>query len=201
MFKQLLALVLLVTSVSAYAGGDRVGNGGDVVVCGNQVELLDIFEARLNGHTFYHPPGSDYKEMLKNVLERNLKEIQPKRYKRYSNYLETFESEAVFYPGIQLNDIDDAGMVTLPTGCKLEQIIIQLSDNERPPGKKRYSVSLDLWNRLDEFNKMALTFHEIIYREAIEYASSNSMVVRLMVAELLDENWKISLNPYHSNII
>lgn len=177
-------------SVSVFAdeklmGGDRVGNGGDVVVCGKRVELLDIYEARISGYEIKKPVGKTYQEMIKSLLQTNLLPIQPKRAAKYLKFLETFENEAQFLPGINLSDVGDAGMVAIPIGCIPDQIAIQLSDDERPAGKKRYTVNLDLWNKLDEFNKMALVLHEIIYREAIEHKSSNSMVVRATVGEIL----------------
>jgi hypothetical protein len=176
------------------AGGDRVGNGGDVVVCGNKVELLDVYEARVSNHVIYKPVGKDYKQMFQDIIQKHLSNIQPVRSARYLNHQGTFESEAQFLPGIELNDVDDAGMVAIPKGCKLKQIVIQLSDDERPAGKPRYTVSLDLWKRLDEFNKAALVLHEIFYREAIEHESSNSMVVRAMVGEVLST--KLNLEIY-----
>ena len=192
MFKALLFLLL--TTSYAMAGGDRVGNGGDVVVCGNKVELLDVYEARVSNHVIYKPVGKDYKQMFQDIIQKHLSNIQPVRSARYLNHQSTFESEAQFLPGIELNDVDDAGMVAIPKGCKLKQIVIQLSDDERPAGKPRYTVSLDLWKRLDEFNKAALVLHEIFYREAIEHESSNSMVVRAMVGEVLST--KLNLDIY-----
>lgn len=188
-------------SVSAFAdeklmGGDRVGNGGDVVVCGKKIELLDLYEARISGYEITKPLGNTYQEMLKNLIQKNLQPIQPQRAAKYLKFLETFGQEAQFLPGIRLNDVDDAGMVAIPTGCILKQIAIQLSDDERPAGKKRYTVSLDLWNKLDEFNKMSLVLHEIIYREAIEHKSSNSMVVRATVGEVLKN--KLDLDTFLS---
>lgn len=167
------------------AGGDRVGNGGDVIVCGNKVELLDVYEAKMSNHTLYRPVGKDYKQMFQDIIQKHLSTLQPKRSARYLTNLNTFESEAQFLPGIELNDVDDGGMVAIPKKCKLKQIVIQLSDDERPAGKPRYTVSLDLWKKLDDFNKAALALHEIFYREAIEHQSSNSMVVRAMIGEVL----------------
>ncbi|MEA9356785.1 hypothetical protein SHI21_11240 [Bacteriovorax sp. PP10] len=201
MFKKMMMLFLMGFSISVLAdenlmGGDRVGNGGDVVVCGKKIELLDIYEARTSGYEIKRPVGKTYQEMIKSLLQTNLLPIQPKRTAKYLKFLESFESEAQFLPGIKLSDVDDAGMVAIPTGCELKQIAIQLSDDERPAGKKRYTVSLDLWNKLDEFNKMSLILHEIIYREAIEHKSSNSMVVRATVGEILKT--KLDLNVFLS---
>ncbi|MBC7429710.1 MAG: hypothetical protein H7336_13925, partial [Bacteriovorax sp.] len=191
MFKKIITLIAVSMSFSTFAGGDRVGNGGDVVVCKNSVELLDIYEARLNGHVLKNPEGQSYKGKLAHLLNKKLIPLQPERAKKYLGNLDTFESEAAFLPGIILNDVDDAGMVAIPKGCKLKQIIIQLSDSERPPGRKRYTVSLDLWNKLDDFNKMALVLHEIVYREAISYKASNSMIVRAFVGEIIRSDFDL----------
>lgn len=201
MFKKMMMLFLMGFSISVFSneklmGGDRVGNGGDVVICGNKIELLDIYEARTSGYGMKSPAGTNYQEMLKSLLQNNLHVINPKRTEKYLKFLETFEKESQFLAGIQLSDVDDAGMVAIPQGCSLQQIAIQLSDDERPAGKKRYTVSLDLWNKLDEYNKMSLVLHEIIYREAIEHKSSNSMVVRATVGEVLKT--KIDLDIYLS---
>lgn len=187
MFKKLLFVTLFTTCLQAFAGGDRVGNGGDVIVCGKKVELLDIYEARLDGLVVKAPAGKEYKEMLQNLIAKKVFPLQERRANLYMSYLKNFEAETAFYPNIELSDVDDAGMVVIPRGCKLKQIAIQLSDSERPPGRKRYTISLDLWNQMDELNKMSLVLHELVYREILQGPVSNSMIVRAMVREIIRE--------------
>lgn len=188
----LLILTLVANNVFA-AGGDRVGNGGDVVVCGKKVELLDIYEARLAGYKLKTPEGATYYQMVENVITKKIAPIQPIRGNRYLNNLRTLNVEIQFLPGINLNNVDDAGMVALPKGCSLEQVAIQLSDDVRPAGKKRYTVSLDLWNQMDNLNKVALILHELIYREAIQSETiTTSMMVRAMVGEILKDEMSLA---------
>ncbi len=188
---KILLLTLLAFSAQAFAaGGDRVGNGGDVVVCGDRVELLDLYEARVKGHKPLTLESDTHEEMLKEVIERRIQQLQPLRAKRFRDYGEEFFKESIILPGIELSDVDDAGLAVIPRGCKLEQIVIQLSDADIPPGGHRYTISQDLWEKLDEFNKMALMLHEVIYREAIYWESrrmgtARSMIVRALVGEIL----------------
>lgn len=186
-------LVLLAIIFSAQVmAGDRVGNGGDVVVCANNtIEMLDAYEAEFNGSERMVFEGKDYQSMVGKIIKSKLEKIQPRRAKRYLEHLANFSKEALFAPGIKLDDIDDAGMVTLPVNCHLEQVAIQLSNSELPPGRKRYTINLDLWKRLDEENKAILVLHEIVYREAFENKSSHSMFVRAMVEQLIKK--KMSL--------
>lgn len=188
MLKKIMMLLILslVSGQVFAAGGDRVGNGGDVIICGKKVELLDIYEARLSGYKLKTPEGANYNKMLENIITKKMAPIQPIRANRYLSNLRTLNSEMQFLPGITLNDVDDAGVVAIPKGCTLEQVAIQLSDDVRPAGKKRYTVSLDLWNQMDDLNKVALILHEVIYREAIQSETvTTSMMVRAMVGEIL----------------
>ncbi len=169
-------------------GGDRVGNGGDVVVCPSGVELLDVYETKLRKHPLKTFLSNDPSLMAKELLDNTLKKFQPSRYKEYLKSLENFMDEAEFLPGIELKDIDDSGIVVIPKGCHLEQIAIQRSNSEMRPGDKRYVINLDLWNSLDSFNQMALILHEILFREQRELRMGKSMVVRGMVSQLIREH-------------
>ncbi len=183
---KILLLSLLAFSAQTFAGGgDRVGNGGDVVVCGDRVELLDLYEARVKGHKPLKLESDTHEEMLNEVIERRIHRLQPLRAKRFRDYGEEFFKESIILPGIELSDVDDAGLAVIPRGCKLEQIVIQLSDADIPPGGHRYTISQDLWDQLDEFNKMALMLHEVIYREAILNRTGRSMIVRALVGQIL----------------
>lgn len=179
-------LCLMVSAFSAYAGGgDRVGNGGDVLVCGDSVELLDIYEARTKGYKFKQLKEDTPLKMLQELLNTNLEKLQTIRTAKLLKYASTFYQEAKMLPNIHLNDVNDSGLVAIPRGCKLEQIVVQLAEYDIMPDGQRYTVNLDLWNKLNSFNQMALILHESIYREAIESRMNSSMVVRAMVGQIL----------------
>ncbi len=182
--KMLLLLIFISLSCTAVAG-DRVGNGGDVIVCGDKVELLDLYEARVRGFKPLKPTSQNHEDMLREVLDLRLARLQPQRASRYREYGQEFFRESLILPGIELSDVADAGLAVIPRGCKLEQIVVQLADGDIIPGANRYTISQDLWDKLDEFNKMALMLHEVIYREAITKNVGTSMTVRAMVGQLL----------------
>src|SRR5690606_18925272 len=48
-----------------------------------------------------------------------------------------------------------------------------------------FLVDKDLWEELDNDNKVALIFHEIIYAEAISYGHLNSLMTRSLNIKLL----------------
>ncbi len=169
------------------ASGDRVGNGGDVVVCGDKVELLDIYEAKRKGFKFLEIKDNAPEIMLKDVLTERLLPFQKMRASKYLKDLEQFYSESEMLSGIHLNDVDDSGVVAIPVGCELQQIIVQLSDDDIQSDGFRYTVNKDLWDKLDNFNKMALMLHELIFKEIIESKSGSSLVVRSMVGQLLKD--------------
>lgn len=195
--KRILVLCLMVSAFSAYAGGgDRVGNGGDVLVCGDSVELLDIYEARTKGYKFRQLKEDTPLKMLQELLKTNLEKLQTIRTTKLLKYANTFYQEAKMLPNIHLNDVNDSGLVAIPRGCKLEQIVVQLAEYDIMPDGQRYTVNLDLWNKLNNFNQMALILHESIYREGIESRMNSSMVVRAMVGQILKDkiDYEIFLN-------
>ncbi|MGE3609701.1 MAG: hypothetical protein AB7I27_08975 [Bacteriovoracaceae bacterium] len=183
-----LGLISILLGVNAWAGGDVIGNGGDVVVCGDKVEMLDFYEAKVKGLSLdLGSKDLNYEEKIKYVLNRN-RTLQPRRVEMYLGWLSTFKQEASFQKGIELQDVADSGLVVIPKGCKLEQIAIQLDDETVNNDYSRYTVNQDLWEKMDENNKAILVLHEIIYREGIQSNLGNSMSVRMMNRGFLQEN-------------
>lgn len=48
---------------------------------------------------------------------------------------------------------------------KIRLRIILIQKDPQFPSEKRYSINLDLWNRLDGVNRAGMIMHEILYRE------------------------------------
>lgn len=197
--KQILSALILVLASTAFAGHE-VGNGGGVIVCLNppsvppagqpkpappasRVELLDLFEARefRKLPLGLGDPNEDYKIKINRVLTQ-LERIAPYRTQLYRTIYNRFEEESVFVANIDLVYIPDSEYKGLPTNCFLKQAIIQ-----QPPeflGDKRYTISLDLWNQLDNNSKAALVLHEVIYNEGIAIDQTTSKAVRYLVSYL-----------------
>lgn len=121
-------LILFFISANAYAW-NKVGNGGDVLVCheGSQnesVQLLDVYE----GSELYGLPiqvNSEIKndvELSLSLIER-LKEITPARHQMLKTYAQNFYKETKFVSW-DLEDVPDHGFLKIPIGCKVKQLIV-----------------------------------------------------------------------------
>lgn len=176
--KKIFYFLLAVLAVQSVQAGDKILNGGNVIVCGNNVELLDYYEARLTGKKLQFDPGlTTYKDKLNHLFER-WKEVAPKRMKLYSEWLNEFESDAGIYPGIEIPEIQDTGTVAIPSGCKMIPAAFQRRDEDIFPGEKRYVINKDLWDLMDANQKAGLVLHELIYREAIKNVHETSLQTR-----------------------
>ncbi len=179
-------LLVLVLSGSAYAG-DVIGNGGDVITCRTaegqiqSIEPLDHYEGReVHSLTLdLGGPTATLQEKFQIFYDR-LNRLSHKRAERYRLDFETFFDNANLKPDIELADVPDSEHLYLPTHCKIEQIAIQMPPNSSE--EKRYLISKDLWDQMNNDGKIGVILHEIIYREAIEHGHSNSVFVRYLNA-------------------
>lgn len=157
----------------------RIGNGGDMVVCPNSLEVLDFYEARtqrgVNLDIANH--GTTIDEKVNFILAR-LGRVSPHRAQIYSQQYAQFFSEANFLEGVGLVDIPDSDHIAFPVGCKVEQTVVQVQNPL--PGQKRYTINGDLWKKMDETSKAGMILHEIVYREAIGYGQDNSIAARYL---------------------
>ncbi|UXR63750.1 hypothetical protein EZJ49_11805 [Bdellovibrio bacteriovorus] len=176
----LTVLSIILSSSLTFAGGDWVGNGGNVLECasGSQVQLLDYYEGQQQRHIPVNlGSGVSYHEKVLFVLSR-LEVINPSRADKYKNWFATFDAETQWFSEGKFLPIRDSGAVIIPTDCEIRQIAIQRPQDLIMPGDKRYLVDLRLWNRLSEQDKAGLILHELIYREGIENDQSSSPRVR-----------------------
>ena len=164
---------MTVTASAFASSGTTVGNGGNSIVCKNtsgqiaSVEILDFFEARTNGLLLkLNDRLPDFKSILIENLNR-WQSIAPQRVEQYKKWLTEFESETLFVSGANIPSIPDTGSVILPAGCELHPIAFQRPNSEIYPGVKRYTISKDLWDLMDEVQRAGLVMHELIYREGI----------------------------------
>lgn len=187
------ALVLGGGGVSAdQNSGREVGNGGDVVYCPNavaprkKVELLDIYEARTRGIIFnLGAPTLNYWQKFALALER-LAKVSPLRAEEYRLSAQDFTIDpatgehrnARFLSGVELVDIPDSKHIAVPSGCAIKQIAIQKEPEVAED--RRYTVSKDLWDLMDDESKAGLILHEVIYREALVDGAENSKMVRYL---------------------
>ncbi len=201
------ALVLLSTifavSVSTLGfASTEVGNGGDVVSCPNlqnaaarTAELLDYYEARtMYGFPSQLSASASVEDNL-NFLLSTFAKSEPEQAEKLSGWANTFFQEAAIMPGVELVDIDDSKHIAFPTGCKVEQIIIQ-KDVEYS-FDKRYVINKDLWDLLDNANRAGLIFHELLYRDAIAHhgLKNGSRTLRLVNGLVASDQFHL-VEPY-----
>ncbi len=163
-----------------------VGNGGDVVDCGEDkpLLLLDVYELinfpDINPNKFILPriPGNEIQK-LNAVLERVKRKWSKQAHEleqvlvQFDNNMETTTEE--------LPDKPDSLHIVFPTGCKVRQIVLQ----DRKDGISHFKMNITLWNRLDENHRVALRLHEAVYAKAIDEGQTNSISTRKFNGYLL----------------
>ncbi|MES2801165.1 MAG: hypothetical protein V4654_01625 [Bdellovibrionota bacterium] len=171
-------------SQGALALENKIGNGGGVVICTlpsgeKTTEVLDVYEGRESRglQSNLGDPNEDFMLKIDRALNK-LSRIAPYRSTTYRKLFNTFFSETKFLSGVNLIYIPDTGAVSLKKGCVLEQAAYQKEPSFEET--KRYFISQDLWDVMDNNSKAALILHEIVYREAISLEQNTSVAVRYL---------------------
>lgn len=193
----LLTIAGLLLSGHVFAG-DKIGNGGDAIVCRNSsgqiisAELLDYYEAReIRKINIETGPAGDSVENKINLVLARLKHFDNSRVQRYKKYLDLFTAESKIL-NADLVDIPDSEHVSTPKNCHIEQAaIFKEPDISSDP---KYFISKEIWTHLDTTNRAGLILHEVIYRTFREDGSVNSVKARYfhsMLASKDIESWEI----------
>lgn len=175
-----------VSSNGSRLDGHEVGNGGDAVIChsaypelgGKSTAVLDYFEARARWRwtLALGAPDLSVAAKIEMVLSR-VDAVDPDRAALYRSYWTTFWSETETLANAHLPDLPDDGPIALPgPDCQLVQAAIRREPHL--PGDKRYSISKEVWEQLDNDNQAGLILHELIYREASGLGQSTSINAR-----------------------
>lgn len=165
-----------------------VGNGGDAVVCRDSedrktAELLDYYEARtLRGIIIDMGPADLSVQSKADLALDRIARVRPEWAARYAHRIQNFYRDAQFLKGYSLQDIPDSRHLTLPNGCKIEQLVIQRP--VRPENEALFLVNEDLWDLLDNTNKAGILLHEAIYEEALKMGAKNSINTRYLNSKI-----------------
>jgi hypothetical protein len=160
--------------------GDVVRNGGDVVICGESVRLLDYYEAEAEGEALDLPSDNDPLEVARAVLYA-LRSVDFDRAERYLGWIEGFAGERaeVRFVEESLPDIYDAGrIVQVPEGCTIRQVALQMEPSNGDV--IRYLIDRRLWERLSIDDRAGLVLHEIVLREARLASSPDTRTTRAL---------------------
>lgn len=188
----------LTQSVYAGEGGSGIGNGGDAVVCSNgAVSLLDYTEADFYGKTIFLT-GSSYRKKVAtgiNRFNRASKNIEKLLLSYTSEILEDVElyfsmqgqplaqinqkSKNIIFTKNDLVDVPDSDHMSIPPGCRVQQLVIQ-KDPENSL-QKRYVIDVKLLDKLNDTNIAGMILHEAIYRIAAHISGHlNSVQTRAL---------------------
>lgn len=109
------------------------------------------------------------------VLNR-LKRLSPDRARKYLEWAKDFDQNSVLKENVTLTRIPDDNLKYTPASADAVQIVIQ--SEPQFPEDRRYMVSKDLWQLLNEESRAGLILHEVIYREAIQSGQTNSYLTQ-----------------------
>jgi hypothetical protein len=186
-------LSFFVASSAFAAGGDELGNGGDALICKENgvltYRLFDLADVISNGGLTPRATPELEADIEKEVLEQ-LRLKDPERACLYEQGLASFRRQSL-HSDLPLYDVSDEGFVQIPKNCGLKQVIIQFKKNSA----YKYFVDSDLYFKLPPRDRVALRFHELIYREGLRMNTGryvNSLAVRKMTAFLFSNELKTS---------
>lgn len=178
-----LILIILMNFVSlmAFANGNRVGNGGDIVVCPKTQEILDFYE---NAGAVRAFKNEDTREKVLEEVLRNLERLSPRQAKQYKTRASEFIGDTEFKKDIALTDIQDSKHLFTPKekGCSVQQIAIRRK--EKGLEGKRFIVDEVLWNSLSPRGQAGLIMHEVIYEHLYKLGEEDSVRARKLNAYL-----------------
>ncbi len=194
-------LFLLISQAISNLCAKEGGNGGDVLICGNRVRMLDYAEADFYGEKI-RLRLTTLEETVFNTIGR-LKQASPRLQKMLeSNAKEILSDLKIYYamagaPLIDINqktshilftnqdlvDIPDSNHLAIPADCNPKPVQIAIFKKPENQYQKKLLINHLLLDRLDLENTVALVLHESIYQVAWPYYENNP------------------LNPHHKNSV
>lgn len=192
--KKLLFFLPLTFSLLATAG-DKVGNGGDVIVCpDNKTILLDIYQGSEDWGFSALPRKGMRSEIITDTL-KSFSRVDPyifrkilKRALELDKELFLLEQNTGYRSSIlkltknELVNISDEGVAELPTHCKIVQAATQI---QRPfPGEVKFTFQESIWLNLETDVQASLILHEVIYEHMIGTGEFSSRSTRYFTAAL-----------------
>lgn len=180
----MLKFVVLFFICNLSYAGNSVGNGGDVVLCPQSTELLDLYEAKELYKRNLITSNEDYKSIINERLS-NLGKLSPALESLYLKKLNSYK--IAFKKDIVLKDLKDENHVFIPKNCSLKQIAHRI--NESGPA---YDIIIndDYWKKLSNVNQAGLIMHEVIYDHFRFFKVINSSGVRKFIGIIYSDDFK-----------
>jgi hypothetical protein len=187
--KSIFILIILFGYFFAEADGNRVGNGGNIIICkeGNseRLTLLDLYESNLELEVSVK--GANEFEIAAHAF-KNFAKFDHKISEQYLKALNHFPKEMELKEKINITSSQDTKHIEIPTGCYLKQIAVR--KNQPSIIEKRFMIARDYWQRLNSVDRAGLVVHEIIYDHLYKLGEEDSVKARKLTAYMLSKNIK-----------
>ncbi len=187
-----LTFFTLAVSTPAKASGRIVGNGGHGVVCTvdgvTTYEVLDHYEARVFRGT-QPDTGDPFGTLFERAVEliKRWHSVDPARTRDLLSRLKSVSERHVIIDNFDLEPTDDVGDVQLQRGCRLFQLAVYREPDF--PGDPVLTISKEMWEKLDDANRVVLFVHEAVYQALLSAGVSNSRSTRYWVNRALANNF------------
>lgn len=177
----IVTLTLSFCTTSALASGNRVGNGGDAIVCGKKkktAEILDFYEVETLDRTKAEAKEKPAEILAKRFAE--LKRIHPALASVFENRLASIEAEIEMKKNAKLVDVEDSLHDVVPSDPTCSFVQAAIRRHEPAPDQKRFVFDDSVWRLLDARSKAGLLAHEIIYEYFYKLGDKDSRKARAM---------------------
>ena len=171
------AFGLLFLFMTAAAGPNKIGNGGDIVFCPNHLsdkaQILDFYESKTKPVSSESDPYKIAEQVFKNI-----EKSAPKLAAQYLNRLSQISKEIEFKKDVKLTDIADSNHLFEPSDKDCSFLQAAIRQNEKSQDGKRFIVRQDLWSELSPVQQAGLLTHEILYEHLAKLGEVDSSKVR-----------------------
>lgn len=179
-------------STTSFAESGGAGNGGDGVICGENITLLDSYEAQKLRLTIDLENKALETQTWRSMVNVAVTRLRAKDEHTASvlydyameivNDLEKFQQ----YPDARgkhvylgydiIAEISDSLHVSIPEGCELRQLVSQRVPRFRLD--YRYEISKSLWEKMSLQEQSLTVLHEAWYRIMLENGAEDSIATR-----------------------
>lgn len=183
------------------SSGNEVGNGGNVFICADSIQLFDFFEFQNQHNETIDERSGEYKEIAKEVVAQ-LQKHDASLAKLLGRRLETFTDNVQFVKDAKLITIkDNKSLIKAQTkDCKVEQVAIL--KKKVLATEKKFLINQQLWDKLSETHKAGLVMHELIYEYFSDLGEVNSINARALNSYMFSKNFlKMSTEEYWKMIV
>lgn len=164
-----------------------VGNGGYSVKCKDAPTVtLDLYESASFGMTIKYSKKLSPMAKTSELIDR-LGKYAPEKVPVYKAWLKQWFHEITWLTDAELKqyDPDDHGTMLTDKNCELKITAIQF--HEVNFSYHFFAMSPFLWLELDDNNKAALIFHELLYKDYIQKnkgLAKDRQITSLIVREM-----------------